>query len=252
MATLQVQNLNKAFDGIKAVDNLSFEIEENSITALIGPNGSGKTTVFNLLSGFLRPDSGKIIFNGKEIATYKPSRIAHLGIGRTFQNIRLFPQISVLDNVMLASKYVKGEDFSAALFQTKNMKNEEKENRQKAEELLIFVGLIDKKNQLAENLSHGQRKLLEIARLLALESKVLLLDEPTAGVFPETKKKILNFIKELKEKTIIFIEHDMSSVMDVAQKIVVLDSGKKIAEGTPEEIRANKKVLEAYLGKTHL
>lgn len=254
MPILQIQTLNKEFDGIRAVEDLSFEIKENSITALVGPNGSGKTTVFNLISGFLRPDKGKIFFDEKEITSFNPYKIAQLGIGRTFQNIRLFPQISVLDNVMLGLKYEKGEDFLAGLFQMKNMKIEEEENLKKAEALLKFVSLFEKKDGLAENLSHGQRKLLELARILALEPKLFLLDEPTAGLFSETKKAMLQLIKTLKGrgKTILFIEHDINSVMDTAEKIIVLNYGQKIAEGSPKEIRENKEVLKVYLGKVAL
>lgn len=252
MAILKVQNLVKEFDGIKAADDLSFEIGKNFIIALVGPNGSGKTTVFNLVTGFLKPNRGKIFFDGKEITSFSPYKISQLGIGRTFQNIRLFPQISVLDNVMLGLKYEKGERFSAALFQTKRMKREEKRNRQKAEDLLRFVGLIKKRDELAENLSHGQRKLIELARILALEPKLFLLDEPTAGLFPETKKVMFNLLEGLKEKgkTILFIEHDINSVMDIAEKIIVLNYGKKIAEGKPEEIIKNKEIRKIYLGKT--
>ena len=254
MSILQVQNISKEFDGIKAVDSLSVEIGENAIVALIGPNGSGKTTAINITSGFLRADGGKIFFDGKEISSLSPYKISKHGIGRTFQNIRLFPQISVLDNVMLAMKYKKGESFFNCLFQTKVMHNEEKENREKAEGLLKFVGLIDKRNALAENLSHGQRKLLELARVLALDVKLLLLDEPTAGLFPETKKIMLNLLKTLKEKgkTILFIEHDIHSVMEIAEKVIVLNYGKKIAEGSPREIQENREVLKAYLGKETL
>ena len=251
MNILEIQNLNKEFDGIKAVDNLSFEIAENSIVALVGPNGSGKTTVFNLITGFLKPNSGRIFFDGKKTTSLNPYKIAQLGLGRTFQNIRLFPQLSVLDNVMLGLKYEQGESFSAGLFQTGKMKQEEETNRQRAEELLKFVGLIEKRGELAENLSHGQRKLLELARILALEPKLFLLDEPFAGLFPETKKAMFNLIKNLKEKgkTILFIEHDINSIMDIAEKIIVLDYGKKIAEGKPQEIKENKEVLKVYLGK---
>jgi ABC-type branched-subunit amino acid transport system ATPase component len=254
MTLLKVQNITKEFDGIKALDDLSFEVEEKSIVALIGPNGSGKTTFFNIATGFLNKDKGKIFFKSREITSWKPYKIARLRIGRTFQNIRLFPQISVLDNVILAYKYESGEDFSAALLQTKKMKEEDKTNQKKAEELLKFVGLIEKKDNLGEELSHGQRKLLELARALALDPELLLLDEPTAGLFPEMKGLMLDHIRTLKNKgkTILFIEHDMHSVMSVADKIIVLNHGKKIAEGAPEEIKANKEVQIAYLGKSNL
>ena len=251
MFILQVQNLFKEFDGIKAVNDLSFEIEEKSITALIGPNGSGKTTAFNLISGFLRPAEGSIYFNGQEITSFSPYKISRRGIGRTFQNIRLFPQISVLDNVMLGLKYEKGEKFASALFQTRRMKQEERENLNKAEGILKFISLSEKKDKPAENLSHGQRKLLELGRILALDPKLFLLDEPFAGLFPETKKVMGNLIKSLKEKgkTIFFIEHSIQPVMDVADKVIVLNYGKKIAEGRPDEIRNNEEVIKAYLGK---
>lgn len=251
MIMLQVQNIVKEFDGIKATDDIVFEVEENSICGLVGPNGSGKTTVFNLICGYLKPDKGKIFFDGKQITSLNPYKIAKLGIGRTFQNIRLFPQISVLDNVMLGFKYDKGEKFSSALFQTKRMKQEEKQNFLKAEGILKFVGLIKKRNALAEHLSHGQRKLLELARILALEPALFLLDEPFAGLFPETKRTMLNLIRNLKErgKTILFIEHDIDSVMGIADKVIVLNYGKKIAEGMPEEVKNNEEVLKVYLEK---
>jgi ABC-type branched-subunit amino acid transport system ATPase component len=251
MKILEVQNLFKEFDGIKAIEGLSLEVKENSILSVVGPNGSGKTTLFNLITGFSRADKGKIVFEGKDITFLSPYKIARLGIGRTFQNIRLFPQISVLDNIMLALKYEKGENFFHSLFQTKRMKREEMENLKKAEEILKFVGLLEKKEELAENLSHGQRKLLELARVLALNPKLLLLDEPFAGVFPETRKRIVDLFRTLKEqgKTIVFIEHNINLVWDVAERIVVLNYGKKIAEGTPEEIKGNKEVQKIYLGK---
>ena len=254
MAILKVENLFKEFDGIKAVDDLSFKVEANSICGLVGPNGSGKTTVLNIICGYLKPDKGKIFLENREITSFSPDEIARLGVGRTFQNIRLFPQITVLDNVMLGFKYEKGERFFSALFQTKQMKKEEQENLKKAEEILKFVGLIEKKNELAENLSHGQRKLLELARILALEPKIFLLDEPFAGLFPETKRKMLDLLMSLKErgKTILFIEHDMNSVMGVAEKVIVLNYGKKIAEGRPEEVINNEEVISSYLGKRRI
>jgi ABC-type branched-subunit amino acid transport system ATPase component len=251
MSFLILENLSKHFDGNLVLDNITLQLEEREIVALIGPNGSGKTTLFNMISGFLKPDQGKIIFKGVKINNLPPNKIARLGITRSFQKIRLFNQLSVLENMLLATKYRQGEKLLSALFRTRLVHEEEQENTQRSLEYLSFVGLLEKKDALSENLSFGQRKLLELAMAFASDADLILLDEPTSGVFPETKAKIIKNIQKLNEdgKTILFIEHDMELVMRLARRLIVLDHGKLIADGRPDEIINSENVLDAYSGK---
>lgn len=247
---LKIKNLEKHFNGIKAVQDCDFVVDENKIVALIGPNGAGKTTVFNLITGLIRPDNGHIYFKGEPIIGLRPYQIARLGLSRTFQLIRLFPKLTAMENLLLA-KHQEGENFLSTILKPGYIKHEEKTNRERCLEFLKLVRLEDKKNSHAENLSYGQQKLLEIARVLATESDLLLLDEPVAGVNPVMREKIKDILIKLKKegKTILFIEHDMRFVMDIADKVIVMDHGEEIAIGTPKQIQKNPKVLQAYLGK---
>lgn len=253
---LEIKNIHKEFGGIKAVDGCSFKVEKNAITALIGPNGAGKTTLFNIITGFMKQDSGKILFNksqdkkvSKDISDLPDHKRARLGMSRTFQTIRLFPKMSAMENLLVAMPDAN-ENLFRALFWTTGMKKQENLLVEKAFELLKFVDLHAKVNELAGNLSYGQQKLLEIAKALASDPEILMLDEPAAGVNPTMLNKIHELIVELKKrgKTILFIEHNMEFVMNLADKVVVLDYGKEIACDLPENIKSNQKVIDAYLG----
>lgn len=247
---LELKNVSKSFGGIKAVDNVNIGFAKNKITGLIGPNGAGKTTLFNLISGLLKLDEGEIYFKENQIDNLKPFERTLLGIGRLFQDVRVFNKLTCLENILLAFKNHIGENVYETIFRQNTLKNSEAEKITKAEELLEFVGLIDKRNSLAENLSFGQQKLLSIARLLAMDSELLLLDEPTSGVHPQLIEKILELIKSLpeKNKTIVFIEHNINVVLKIADWLYLLDEGKVVAFGLPYEVLEDKITKEVYLG----
>lgn len=244
MKILETKNLVKRFNGVYAVDRLSIGIEKGQITGIIGPNGSGKTTLINLLSGVLEIDGGEVVIDKAEkITRVLPHQISFYGITRTFQNVRLFEQMTVLDNILVV---VTERNVFSSLFE----KHTEYHHKI-VEEVLQKVGLWEKKNQLAVNLSYGQRKLLEIARTLAMKAEIYLFDEPFAGLFPEMRKIVSDIIRELKRenKTIILVEHDMGLIRELCDHIFVMDEGKLLAEGKPESVLEKKEVIEASLGE---
>ncbi len=247
---LVLKNVSKSFGGVKAVDNISIGFAKGQITGLIGPNGAGKTTLFNLISGLLKVDHGEIWLNKTQITNLKPHLIAKLGIGRLFQDVRVFNKMTTLENVLIAIPDQLGETLFESILLRKRLRFQEKENIKKAENLLEFVGLIDKRNSFAENLSLGQQKLLSIARLLAMNSEILLLDEPTAGVHHYLIDKILNLIKNISQsgKTVIFIEHNINVVLEIANWLYLLDDGKVVAFGLPNEVINDPITKEVYLG----
>ncbi len=242
MWILETKNLVKKFDGVHAVDGLSIGIEKGLITAIIGPNGSGKTTLVNVLSGLLPIDGGHIVIDEQAKHKIKPQDLAILGVTRTFQDVRLFNQMTVLDNLIVV---LTERNIAGAFFESHT-----EHHHKQAQEILEKVGLWEKRNHLAVNLSYGQRKLLEIGRTLAMKADVYLFDEPFAGLFPEMVKIISTIIKELKSsgKTVILIEHDMNLIRELSDYVIVLDSGKLLAEGKPHDVLAMRSVIEAYLG----
>ncbi len=240
---LEINNLIKKFDGVHAVDGLSIKIEPGKITSIIGPNGSGKSTLVNTLTGIVEIDDGSVIIGKNKLHKIIPHHVPLLGITRTFQDVRLFEQMTALDNILVV---LTERNVFSSLFE-----KHKKQHLQKAEEVLQKVNLWEKRNQLAFNLSYGQRKLLEIARVLAMNSNIILFDEPFAGLFPEMVKIVVSIIHHLKSsgKTIILIEHNMDLIRELSDYIFVMDSGKLLAEGAPNDVLSKRSVIEAYLGE---
>lgn len=250
MSLLELDSVTKTFGGLVAVNDVSFTVEEGSIVGLIGPNGAGKTTVFNLITGNYRPNSGNIRFNGQSITSTSTHKIVELGIARTFQTIRLFQNMSAMENVLAGRHCRMASGILGAMLHLPSYKAEEKLAIERAFAELDFVGLADQHDNLAKNLSYGNQRLLEIARALATQPRFIILDEPAGGMNDQETAQLIGTIEAIRARgiSVLLIEHDMSLVMKVCEKLIVLEYGAKIAEGSPSEIKRNPRVIEAYLG----
>jgi branched-chain amino acid transport system ATP-binding protein len=251
MSVLRMDNVTMQFGGVVAASNLNIEVEKGKIVALIGPNGAGKTTAFNVVTGVYTPTKGDVYFNEEKITGLSPDKITKMGIARTFQNIRLFNNLTVLDNILIANHLHIKSNFLSSTVRMPWSRKEEKEMREKSEMLLGKLGLLRLKDEISSSLPYGEQRRLEIARALATDAKLLLLDEPAAGMNPYETKQLTEFIRTIRDEfnlTIFMIEHHMDLVMEISEKIYVLDFGQLIAEGTADEVKNNPRVIEAYLG----